>query len=89
MLLVLNAWSDCRIPRNFGQLHLRVEMLCRTRHNTIDTTEIQRDANKLRGILQFSPTKQQLLCFDLNLVIVYIKANATSVKLYFRLQEIK
>ena len=32
-----------------------VEMLCRTRHNTIDTFIIQRDANKLRGILQFSP----------------------------------
>ena len=30
-----------------------VEMLCRTRHNTIDTSVIQRDANKLRGILRF------------------------------------
>ena len=31
-------------------------VLCRTRHNTIDTIVIQRDANtnKLRGILQFS-----------------------------------
>ena len=31
-----------------------VEMLCGMRHNTIDTFVIQRDANKLRGILQFS-----------------------------------
>ena len=31
-----------------------VEMLCRTRHYTIDTFVIQRDANKLWGILQFS-----------------------------------
>ena len=31
-----------------------VEMLCRTRPNTADAFVIQRDANKLKGILQVS-----------------------------------
>ena len=49
-----NIWSNCRIPRNSQQLHLRVEMLCKMRHNTIDTFVIQQNGNKLQGVLQFS-----------------------------------
>ena len=49
---LLDKGSDCKIPRNSQQLHLHVSKYFVLRGiNATDTTVIQRDANKLRGIL--------------------------------------